>query len=803
MITTHTLAVLEFDRVLALFAARAQSAAGREALLARTPFDDWASFERQRQLTREAIDLQLSTNGFASTSHDDVRPLVARLGAEGAVIEADELLQVARFLRVVRDVKTGLERAEHAGPGLSDLAEALYPSRDLETRITHAIGPNGEILDNASPKLAKLRRQSVSLRESLRQRLEGLFGTLGLSEDREQYVTFRGGRYVIPVPSRDRGKARGIVHDQSASGQTLFVEPFVVVEENNALSRCEAEAQIECRRILADLTARVADFADGLKTNLDVLARLDVLRAIAQTAAEMGMIVPDVTERAGHVRIVGAKHPVMVDEAGSPDDIVGLDLELGPEQRILILTGPNMGGKTVALKTLGLVCTMAACALPVLAQPGTGLPLFRRVCADIGDEQSISENLSTFASHLKHLGEFLESSGAPALILLDELGTGTDPAEGGALARAYLEALDGPETHIVATTHLGPLKDFAAEHSNAVNGSMTFDESTLSSRFTLDLGTPGRSRAFEVATRLAFPAAVLARARTLLSDEERRMDQLLADVEAERERLRHERQEADRTLADATERLREVEAREARARDILEKARSEAAVEVDRMLQDAEKVVKETRRKLVDSPHPAAREVEATGRAVREQRRAAEANRPQDHTPPVGDDYERIDVAEIAAGVPVWSLDLGAIATCDERPSDRGMVHISKGSFRIDVKVDRLRKVPTGRAAGKRPAPAPGKGRVTTHVSTDSHVPTELDLRGMAGGDVGPVLDQYLDKALLAGVGVVRIIHGKGTGVLRKRVNQVLSGHFGVISMRLGEPGEGGEGVTIVQLGDR
>lgn len=802
MITTHTLRVLEYDRVLRLIADEARSQAGRERVLARAPLGDPEALDHAQAHLREALTLARSTAGLPQVAHDDLGEVLAQARAGGAVLDPDAITRVARALRVAREVKEALTDGEHVGPILRDHADALTPSRDLESRISHTIGPGGDILDSASPKLAKLRRQILSMRESVRRRLEGLFQSLDLSKDGDEYVTFRSGRYVIPVLARDRGRAPGIVHDQSGSGQTFFVEPFAVVEENNALARCQAEIAAEERRILAELTDRIRDFAAPLAANAEVLGVLDEIFALAAFAVRHGLIVPDIDKTSARIRLVRAKHPIMVVEAASPDDVVPLELDLGERERILILTGPNMGGKTVALKTVGLSVLMAVSGLPVVADPGTVIPFVRTVAADIGDEQSITENLSTFASHLKHLGEFLTSKDDPALVLLDELGTGTDPSEGGALARAYLEALDGPGVRIVATTHLNQLKDFAAGHPSAVNGSMAFDEATLRSRFTLELGSPGRSRAFEVAERLEFPGEVLTRARSLVSEEERRMDTLLAEVESARERARIAEQDAARAREEAERHLADAREREERAREQVAKAKAQASAEAERILREADSLVKETRKKLTGTATPRAPEVEAVGRQVREQRQAAQAKarpRPANHGPA---EHPPLDPASVTSGTRLWSLDLGSVVEALE-PCRGKTVHVSKGGIRFEVAVDRLRGMSAAKGSGGAGDRGTSRGRgVSTHVSSDASVPTEIDLRGLDGAEATGTVEQYLDRALMANLGVVRIIHGKGTGVLRQRVREVLGTHFGVQKSRPGEPGEGGEGVTVVHLGD-
>ncbi len=789
MITDHTLRVLEYGRLLELLAERAESPAGRERVVSLRPLLDISVLRHERTLIDQAIKLYQSAAGFPSVAHDDVREILERVRAPGAVLDAEELLKIARTLRVARDVKSAIESGE-AGDAIREIASALTPSRELEGRITHSIDPSGGILDNASPRLGKLRRQALATRDAIRQRLESFLRHLNLRAEGEGYVTLRGDRYVVPIPSSERGRVRGIVHDQSASGHTFFVEPFAVVEENNALARCEAESREEERRILSELSGEIRAIGPALAVNADLLGRLDLYRAVASFATELGMILPEVAEDGGVMRLVAIRHPLMAAMAKNREAVVPLDLTMGTDTRILILTGPNMGGKTVALKTIGITALMAMAGLPVLGRPGTTIPSLKTIAADIGDEQSMLDDLSTFAAHLRHLAEFVEKKRDPSLILLDELGTGTDPGEGGALARAYLEVLEGPSTKIVATTHLSSLKDFAAEHRGADNASMAFDEETLSPRFTLAFGIPGRSRAFDVASRLNFPKPVLDRAQELLSTEERRIDQLLADVEATRDRV----QAQERRLAEAErnlkERLEDAERRQVEAERVWREAKSGAAKRAEEMLGEAEKMVRETRREL-GSVHVSQQAVEQAGQRIREKKMEVAAMR--EPAAPKGAEYPAVEIEEVRPGVELWSVDLGSVVRVDEHPNERGMVHVLKGGIRFAVSVEQLRRAPQS-------DPKKKAGGVTTHVGEAESVSPELDLRGMYGDEAARVLERYLDNAVLGGLGLVRIIHGKGTGALRRRVGQVLSVHSGVAEFRLGEHHEGGAGVTIAQL---
>jgi DNA mismatch repair protein MutS2 len=792
LFTDHTLRVIEYDRVLSQLGDRAESVPGRERVMAIRPFADFEKVRERQARSRESIALHQSTIGFPSTAHDDIRPVLAPLHAAGTILEIPDLLKLARFLRVVREAKDVLSR-DAVGPILADLGAALVPAQDLESRITHAIDPSGQIQDGATPRLGRLRRQAVATREALRGRLESFLTSRELRHDPDGYVTIRGGRYVISVPAGDRSKVQGIVHDQSASGHTFFIEPFAVVDENNALARCEAEVREEERRIIAELSDRASELLPALARDVDLLTELDVCRATARLATELEMIVPDVLEGSRRVRLVGCRHPLMLAQAAERGSVIPLELTMDADVRILILTGPNMGGKTVALKTLGVSAIMAMAGLPVAASPGTEFPHFRTIVADIGDEQSIERNLSTFASHLRHLVEFMEKRQDPALILLDELGTGTDPAEGGALGRAYLEMADGPDTKIIATTHLPALKAFAAEYRGAVNGSMSFDEDSLAPRFTLEIGVPGRSHAFEIAARLSFPRPVLERARALLTTEERRMDHLLAEVERARQRAADAERRTEAIQREAEAKLQEAQRRQGEAERILREARSAAAEEADEMLRETRAFLKETRRQLTTGP-VSNRTVEESGRRLREKEREVAVHRPP--RPDIGADYPSIPAEEVRPGVKLWSIDLGAVVIADEVPSSRGMVHVTKSGIRFAVSVARLRRPPGDAPLVER------HGGIRAEIESIEPVRTEIDLRGMSGDEAVRALERYLDSAVLNSIGIVRIIHGKGTGVLRQRVSEVLSSHAGVIDFRPGEAGEGGGGVTVARLGD-
>jgi DNA mismatch repair protein MutS2 len=660
-------------------------------------------------------------------------------------------------------------------------AEELPRLTDLRDILRHALEDDGSLTDRASPRLRSLRQQVRERRRRLVADLERMLAAEGERVFADRFVTVRHGRYVLPVRAEARQRLRGIVHDRSQSGQTIFVEPEGVVEANNDLVQALREEEQEAARILAELTAAVRARLPEIERLVEAVGDLDWLFVRAHVAERMAATAPTVTAT-GPVALAAARHPLLLAQAWRDPAraVVPVDIELSPERPLLLITGPNAGGKTIALKTLALCALLAQVGCHVPAAEGSRLPVFERLYAIIGDEQSVAENLSTFSAFVKQIREVLAGAGDRSLVLIDELGAGTDPDEGAALARAILENLADRGALVVATTHLEPLRAFASTEPRARNASVEFDTRTLAPTFRLRYDVPGQSYALAIAGRLGLAPALIDRAQAHRSADAAHMSQLIASLDEAT------RTEAERTLAlerresETAARLaaaREAEAGAAtRARELVERAKAEAAA----LLTEVRRAVgaEWERLKRADRSRPA---LEDSRRRLREiGARVAPA--------PAGP----LPEAPLAPGMAVAAEHLGLRGQLVAIAGDSATVRA--GAISVRVPVSALR--PAAEAPATRPAPRPGE-RGDAPVRT---VAPELMLIGRTTDEARDLVEKYLDDAFMAGVAHVRLVHGKGTGALRKAVRGLLAEHPLVDSFRDGEPAEGGAGATVAAL---
>ncbi len=787
---------LEFSRFKDLLIALATSHDGAGRIRALVPFTE---VDAARETLARVAELKARTeagDGLPPLEVGDLGPVFGRLAMAGSVLAPEEFLALSPLLNAARGAKARLEAARIEYPLLAGLGEPLTPLPHLERALAETFDPSGEIRDSASPELRRLRREREARRERLRARMERLAARLA-EHDSGSLVTLREDRYVLAVPQNQRSKVPGLVQDRSASGATFYVEPMEVVEDNNSLRELEAEERAEVRRILAGLTDRFRSHAGELKRNAEHVGRLDALRARALLAVRWGAEAPVLSE-GPELRLTGARHPLLLEArraAGGTeaarDSVIPLELELDARTRVLLITGPNMGGKTVALKAVGLLSVMAQCGCLIPADPGCVLPWTTRWVVSLGDEQSLEADLSTFAAHLARWGEALEAAGAGALILLDELGSGTDPTEGAALARSVLERLVEAGSLGLVTTHLGVLKGFAAEAEGIQNASMVFDPATRRPTYRLAVGVPGESHAIDMARRLGFPEERVARAEALLPREERDVKRLLADLAEERTRLGAARREVEELRADA-ERIA-AERRERLARVIEERAtvRARAARQAREILRRAE----ETLRAAESQARTQAQSGRVSRREVaREQSRLARLEAPARPRRVRGRVPDRIE-----AGGRYWSEVLGREVEVVREADASGRVLVLQGTVKVELPASSLRTT----EGAPPPAAGPGApaGRPPAAAIPEVEAPaTEVDLRGMRVEEALEKLDQALDRALLAGLKEVRVIHGKGTGALRAAVREFGRTHGAVASSRMADQWEGGTGATVITL---
>lgn len=707
----------------------------------------------------------------------DPRPALQQAAVEGAVLDGPTLAALGRTLAAAERLAAYGRRLRAGAPTLAELWRQLPTCPDLAARLAHDLDPEGRLLDRASPRLRALRRQLQGLRAELQTRLEALLQNPTLAPVlQERYVTLRNGRYVLPVRGDARRGLRGIVHDRSASGATLFVEPDEVVDLNNQLTQKSLEERDEELRLLRELTHQVHAHLGDLEFLVDGLGRLDLAFARAGLAERLRATEPE-TREGGDLELRGARHPLLVAqrwEGGAP--VVPIDLVVPADRPGLLLSGPNAGGKTVALETAGLLTLMAQAGCHVPAAAGSRLPVCDQVLALIGDAQSLAQDLSTFSSFVAQVREILAAATPRSLVLLDELGAGTDPAEGAALGAALLEALLDRGARVIATTHLEPLKVFAELESRMTNAAVAFDAERLEPAFRLEYGRPGPSYALTIGERLGLPAPVIARARTHLGEANRRLEALLADLaarerEAEARAAEAARREAaaaevqtraERALAQAdADAARIRQAAHAEARALLTEARRRVGQELDRL-----KAEEATRRRAQEAYH---------------RLRAAEAELPAPPVEAAGSTWPR------DGEVRLRGLGLrGRIVAEDE-----GTVTVQAGS--LTVRVPR---------SGVEAAPAASASARTAAVSTPSRhdVPRELSLLGQTTDEAQAAVEKFLDDAVRAGHTAVRVVHGKGTGALRRAVETCLRAHPLVSRFRAAAPGEGGSGATVVEL---
>jgi len=771
----------EWDSVRSLLAKEARTAMGREAALAAAPHTDLAAVQSAIALTGEAR-LALGAEGAPPLDGvPDVRPVLARCGAEGSVLEGAELARLIPALEAGPRVHAWARAIQPVAAGVAAVSERLPRLTELHDRLRRALEDDGSLADAASPRLRALRQQVRDRRRRIVADLERLLATEGDRLFADRFVTIRHGRYVLPVKAEARARVRGIVHDRSQSGQTIFVEPEAMVEANNDLVQAIREEEQEAARILAELTAAVHAHGPQLETYIAVIGELDWLFARAQLAERMDASAP-VIEHVPRVALRAARHPLLLAQSWRDParGVVPADVDISPERPLLLITGPNAGGKTIALKTLALCALMAQTGCHVPAAEGSRLPVFEGLYAIIGDEQSVAENLSTFSAFVKQIREVLAEADGRSLVLIDELGAGTDPDEGAALAQAILETLADRGTLVVATTHLEPLRAFASSEPRARNASVEFDTATLAPTFRLRYDVPGQSYALAIAGRLGLSPELIERAQAHRSTDAARASQLIAWLdeasrcEAERT-IAMERRESESTARLAAAREAEASAT-ARAHEIVERAKAQAAalvVEVKRAV-----AAEWDRLKRSERSRPALNE---SGRRLRDVS-ARVAPAPASSLP--------ADVT-LAPGMTVAAEHLGLRGRLVSITGDSAMVQ--SGTINVRVPVAALRPAEAAPVAN-------GSRRVREIEMPLPRVAAELMLIGRTTDEARDLVEKYLDDAFMAGMANVRLVHGKGTGALRKAVRTVLSDHPLVESFRDGEPGEGGAGATVAAL---
>ena len=778
---------LEFPKVLDLLAGYAAFSASKEEAWRLEPALESGEVRRRQCETTEARRLLIAKPGLSVGGAHDVRPQ-AGAAAHGAALEPQDLLDIKSTLISARTLERFFEKADSAYPTLGDLARGLQPMPGLIDLISRVVSDRGEVLDTASETLAAIRRDLRKAHDRLMTKLQRMLSDPKLSPMlQEPIVTQRDGRFVLPLRAEFKGRIRSVIHDQSASGATLFIEPVTIVDLNNEVRELELTERDEVRRILAEVSARIGAESLAISQTVEALAAIDLAIAKARYAESMKAWEPilldwqEAGEGGGRIRLMAARHPLL-----DPETVVPVDVILDAETTALVITGPNTGGKTVALKTAGLLSLMAQAGLHLPAASGSEIALFEGVYADIGDEQSIEQSLSTFSAHIANIIHILERAGPRSLVILDELGAGTDPQEGSALARAILDELIERNATTLVATHYPELKTFAHTTDGVRNASVEFDLRTLRPTYHLVIGLPGRSNALAIAERLGLQPAVIARARQMLNPEDVRAEGLLDEIHRQRDAARLSRREAEAAQS-AVEALKaelqtRLEAIEEERSRVMQQANAEAQSELEALHEEIEQL----RRDLKG------------------------ARQPLEVLQQLEGSYQEL-VDEALVPVTAAPLQSQMDRPLRPRPGDRvrlrslqsegivqevqaEQVEVLVGRLRVRARLDEL-ELP------QQAVPAAAPRRVSAQASSlPPAPPLEIDLRGLAADEALEELERRLDAAYLAGLPFLRIIHGKGTGKLRQAVRQALQGNPYVTSALPGNDAEGGEGVTVVKL---
>ncbi len=778
------LRVLEYPKILERLASMAMTEPGKAAARALRPSGDIGEVRRLQQETEEALSAYAYHGGSPMAYFSDVSEYL-QLAKVGSTLSMKALLTIAEGLRAARTVRSALVSDREDTRALSAIASELATNRSLEEEIFNAILSEDEMADRASPELYDIRRRLRALNDRVRDRLNAIIRSSSLQKYlQDAIITMRNGRYVIPVRADSRQYVPGLVHDQSGSGSTLFIEPAAVVEAGNEIKQWTLKERQEIDRILGEFTDRVAPDADLYRHNIEVLADLDMIFARAALAREMRAAPPKINEE-GRVNLMRARHPLI-----DPEKVVPSTLWMGGEFTTLVITGPNTGGKTVTLKTVGLLALMAQSGLQIPAAYGSELPVFDEVFADIGDEQSIEQSLSTFSSHMTNIVAILQAVTPRSLALFDELGAGTDPTEGAALAMAILEHLLSMKVTTLATTHYSELKAFALSTPGVENASVEFDVETLRPTYRLSIGVPGKSNAFEISRKLGLPDFLIQKAGEHLTRDQIRFEDVIAGAEyhrqiAEKERrLAEEAHQETQKLRDEAERLQKQI--ESRRETEIKKAKEDARRILQKAQRDAEQVISELKRKS------AATVKEHELHNLRAQlQNALDAN--AETIQPARAD-EGGAPADIRPGDSLMLLTLNTRGEALTAPDSKGELTVQAGALKLKVNVRDVRRAAPEKIEKRRPAP----GKVA--AIAPRAVETECDVRGMTLEEAILAVDMFLDGATLNRLKMVYIIHGKGTGVLRAGIQKHLKKHPAVSEFRLGRYGEGEDGVTVVTL---
>lgn len=791
------LQTLEFGKITEMLADCAATEGAKARARSLLPSDDYDTVLLRQRHTADAKRL-IGQKGYPPFHAEASVPAAAERAYKGAVLSPRELLDVSSLLYSTRMLLDYINTDKPFETSLDEIFRRLLPDRELEERIRRSILSEDMIADEASPALAEIRRKIRNTNNKIKDTLQGYVGGNRLKYLQENIVTMRNGRYVVPVKAEYRNELKGLVHDTSSSGATLFVEPMSVVEANNDLKRLCAEEAHEIERILAELSCACGEFSSALTMNYHNITELAFAYACASLAISMHAEMPQVVDERV-LDLKNARHPLL-----DRSKVVPISVAVGREYDTLIITGPNTGGKTVTMKTMGLLTVMTQAGLQIPASEKSTVGVFDNVLVDIGDEQSIEESLSTFSSHMVTIVDILNTATPRSMALFDELGAGTDPIEGAALAIAVLERTQQLGTLIAATTHYAELKAYALETPRVQNASCEFDVETLKPTYHLVVGTPGKSNAFAISEKLGLSAEIIERAGKLIERDDKRFEDVIERLDTDRIAMEREREEAERLRLEyesfkksAEEDLRrriargeeEIRRQAEKAKQILDSARASSEF-IFRQLEDLRKQEdREKRNAMMSSARDEVRRRLRESESLYEGLEVKEVSLEEDYRLP----------RPLAVGDKVYLVTVGAEGVVTALADKHGMISVTAGILKTKVTEDKLRLLDGKQTFRKKETPKkPSEGKVKKTVS--SSFSPEIDVRGMIGEDAWFVIDKYIDDAVLAGMPSVRIIHGKGTGALRAALWKNFKSDRRIKAYRHGEYGEGDAGVTVLTL---
>jgi len=788
MISRQTLSLLEFDKLLTIIAGFASSGASKAAVAELAPFSDPSDVRSRQALIGDILLMSSQNIALALSPFPDIRGLIPKVRPEGAVLEAVELAGFTPVLEIISDISDQLTPRDDI-PNLRRMAEDLTGFPDLLKILKRSVDSEGNILDSASSALAAVRAEIRRLQARIRRKLEEMTRSEEVSIFlQDDFVTTRSGRWVLPVRMDSKGQVTGVVHDVSKSGETAFVEPIAIIGLSNELENLNAEEKAEEIRILRNISAGLRENLEYIERQYSVLVYMDVLNCIARIAVQLGMEMPQISD-AGLMDLVNGRHPLLAlsfRKYGPDRKVVPLSARLGGGNTVMVITGSNAGGKTIAIKTIGLLTLMALTGMPVPADSSSSFPVITDLLIDIGDEQSIENDQSTFSAHIVHISEILKKAGPKSIVLLDELGTGTDPVEGAALACAVLKEIKEKEALLFATTHLMDIKGFVHRTQGMLNASMEFDQDTLTPLYRLRIGEPGQSHAIEIARRYGLPDSVVDSAKALMGGVRVEFDNLIRD-------LTEKRAYYENAIVVIEKQKAEVEGRQKALDEMTSAARRESDELMIKARRDALELAGTVKRELYSLLEAAKK---AEKEKIRESLKMAEAKQKQldrELSESMPDDAEVLSIETLRAGdiVFVNSIDDNAGVSSIDKRHER--LSVKYGNVEIEVPFSAIRR-------RKGTASISAKDRKMPPQTSVESAETSINLIGLRADDALARIEPFLNHASLAGVRQVVVIHGVGAGILRKVVKEHLAGHPLVAGFRSGEPQEGGSGVTVVSL---